>query len=670
MDEQRIKQKSIKNKLILFMLLICGVPLLIAVAISYYTSMIKAEEDAEEMNQKQATIVEDEFITLIDQNIRAIEMVAASPSVREYLKGDEEAREAAQEEMVAYLQMVDTRLGDSNSTVLTGPDGMQLARSKGNLVDISTREYFTKAMGGTTYISDVIVSKTTGSRIIVPAVPVFDEDGTTVLGIISRNYDINGMHDFLASEASEGLTIFITDRNGIVIAHSGHPITADDVDDDRSSSEFCRNASSTGSGTYEAKDEGKNMIISYQLEPKTQWIIVVERDYDATMVHAMRSAMIIVVVGIVMLIVAVFIALSIAKSIATPIKLLKDSLDSMANGEFKQINEFTDRRDEFGFMVRSVNSLSATLGEIVDNIKASVQSVDNSASELADTANQISATSDDVANAVQEIATGATQQADEIQAATENTDRISENIQGVMKDASDLAKTADSMHTNSQDSADQMRKLRSTTEQMSVAVDEISEKIGTTSSAVEQINTKVESITAIASQTNLLALNASIEAARAGDAGRGFAVVAEEIGHLADNSAETANEIRKEMDILLAASQSAVKQAGDVHKATEEQKEVLAAAIESIRKLIADIDRAVEGVGTIKKAALICDESKNVVVDAMSGLSAISEENAASSEETSASMQELSATVSVLAGTASSLKGISDELTEQMKFFK
>ncbi|MCR5101323.1 MAG: methyl-accepting chemotaxis protein, partial [Butyrivibrio sp.] len=72
----------------------------------------------------------------------------------------------------------------------------------------------------------------------------------------------------------------------------------------------------------------------------------------------------------------------------------------------------------------------------------------------------------------------------------------------------------------------------------------------------------------------------------------------------------------------------------------------------------------------ISEGADTCETSKNAVVDTMSALSAISQENAASSEETGASMQELSATVTTLAGSANNLKQIADKLNEEIMFFK
>ncbi len=66
----------------------------------------------------------------------------------------------------------------------------------------------------------------------------------------------------------------------------------------------------------------------------------------------------------------------------------------------------------------------------------------------------------------------------------------------------------------------------------------------------------------------------------------------------------------------------------------------------------------------------MCDDARVKVVDVISNLSAISEENAAATEQTTASMQELNATINLLAESAGNLTGLSDALEEEIKFFK
>ncbi len=78
-------------------------------------------------------------------------------------------------------------------------------------------------------------------------------------------------------------------------------------------------------------------------------------------------------------------------------------------------------------------------------------------------------------------------------------------------------------------------------------------------STLKKINEMAARILDITSQTNLLSLNASIEAARAGEMGKGFAVVANEIGKLADDSAQTAVEIQ---NICIESDQS-IESVGD-----------------------------------------------------------------------------------------------------------
>ena len=222
----------------------------------------------------------------------------------------------------------------------------------------------------------------------------------------------------------------------------------------------------------------------------------------------------------------------------------------------------------------------------------------------------------------------------------------------------------------SEKSSVSLEDLKKSSDAMSQKIEDIERTIEATKDAVSRMGEKVEGITSIATQTNLLSLNASIEAARAGEAGRGFAVVAEEIGKLAESTKVMAGEIRQEMDGLLGQSEAAVSAAHEVKGGNAQQKEAVNKTLESIGSMINDIKETVNEIRKISEEANTCAKAKDVVVDVMASLSAISEENAASSEETGASAEELSAAVTTLSQSASDLKNIADDLLEEVKFFK
>ena len=82
------------------------------------------------------------------------------------------------------------------------------------------------------------------------------------------------------------------------------------------------------------------------------------------------------------------------------------------------------------------------------------------------------------------------------------------------------------------------------------------------------------------------------------------------------------------------------------------------------------IDVSRRGTEEIRVSADSADGSRSSVIDVISNLSAISEENAASAEETAASMEQLNATINMMAEEAARLKQIADGLNEDMNFFK
>ncbi|WP_408072188.1 methyl-accepting chemotaxis protein [Butyrivibrio sp. JL13D10] len=383
-----------------------------------------------------------------------------------------------------------------------------------------------------------------------------------------------------------------------------------------------------------------------------------------------KSTVFMLLIGFILMIIAIIVAVRAAISMAGAIRAMNESIQYLSNGEFKKADKYLDRNDELGEALNNTNSLIDKLSSIVSDIRTSALTVNTSSAELSEMANRISQTAEDVSNAVQEIAQGATQQAGEIQSAAENVVLIGDAVGNVQTSTQNLDGLAQKMKDASEVSGRSLESLQNSSSEMTAKIDEISDTISRTQEAVTNISAKVEGITSIATQTNLLSLNASIEAARAGDAGRGFSVVAEEIGKLAEDSKVMADEIKKEMDVLLGDASAAVQAAEDVKQGNLEQQGALGETIESINGMLQDIDSTVGGVQIISQGADQCASSKNAVSDTMDALSAISQENAASSQETGASMQELSNTVLELANEANDLRDISEKLNRDMEFFK
>ncbi|MBO7403297.1 MAG: methyl-accepting chemotaxis protein, partial [Lachnospiraceae bacterium] len=266
-------------------------------------------------------------------------------------------------------------------------------------------------------------------------------------------------------------------------------------------------------------------------------------------------------------------------------------------------------------------------------------------------------------NAVREIAEGATSQSMETQHASESVIHIGEIVENTIAQTEKIKEAADSMRDSSVKAKDVLAELSNINDKTKKSVNVIYDQTNETNSSAEKISEATALISSIASQTNLLSLNASIEAARAGEAGRGFAVVAEEIGQLAEQSSDSAKKIESIIGTLVESSKRAVATMDDVKKIIEQQNEY----IEKTRDIFGDVDKEINnslvGIKGISDMVDELDSARKVVVDAVSSLTSIAEENAASTEETSAS-------TSLVNEMMSDVSGISTRVSEAAKEIK
>ncbi len=172
--------------------------------------------------------------------------------------------------------------------------------------------------------------------------------------------------------------------------------------------------------------------------------------------------------------------------------------------------------------------------------------------------------------------------------------------------------------------------------QMKIISDAINTSVDTVSNLKNNMNSIQEAllgISQIADQTNLLALNAAIEAARAGEYGKGFAVVAEEVRKLAEQSAETANEIQNITVLVTESTESALQ---DVvkgrdavligNKKVDKILEVLQNVSDSVELVDQKLSREYEMIDSLLKQI-------NNTQAQLETIAAVSEENTAITEE-------------------------------------
>lgn len=360
----------------------------------------------------------------------------------------------------------------------------------------------------------------------------------------------------------------------------------------------------------------------------------------------------------------------VARIIKRPMAAVSNAVIEIANGNLQQDTDIHAIMNENVVLIEAANILKDKLSDIVSKVDNCVAKLDWNASTLNELAVTNSAGTEQITSTMEELGSTASNLAGNVQDVNsmaitmgEDIGKIDDNVVTLgigtkeMKDANDKASVS-------------METVLSSSNKSSDIVNKIAEQVQTTNDAVLEINKAVELIMNITSQTKLLSLNASIEAARAGEHGRGFSVVANEIKNLSEQSTEGATTIQSIADNILNKSNESVTLAQEVKKLIEEEQNNITETQNDFKTLSDSIEESINVANSIGEQTKNLDDIKQSIIENISELSAISEENAASNEEVTASVTNISNSMKDLVNDIEEIKQVSTQLSSLMQYFK
>lgn len=356
--------------------------------------------------------------------------------------------------------------------------------------------------------------------------------------------------------------------------------------------------------------------------------------------------------------------------IRKPLLATAEYIDRVANGDLSGNLEVKSVIREVTILIRASAALKDKLNSIVTEVDGHAMQLDNNMESLNVLASASSKGANQIRQAIDELSKTAVSLAENVQSVNTSMMEMGNNVTAIHSETVTLNENSDKMDHANRNASESMNLVLTSSHTSSAIIEEMIVQVKATNEAIASISKAVELISDITSQTNLLSLNASIEAARAGQAGRGFAVVATEIKQLADQSSQGAAAIKNIVDDILEKSNKSVELTERMRTLAEKEQADIGSAKTGFDTLSQIIEANVATAGTIAEKTKNLEELKQTIINNITELSAISEENAASNEEVTANVSSIAESIDRISEDTGMIKKVSAALEEQMKYFK
>ncbi|GIP24315.1 methyl-accepting chemotaxis protein [Paenibacillus sp. J22TS3] len=462
----------------------------------------------------------------------------------------------------------------------------------------------------------------TKSTMVTASVPTFN-DQAEFIGVTTGDISLNTIQNIIKNtKLGETGWAFMINKDGTYLAGPDTQLIMKQKLQDNKDPELARLAKSMleqgkGNTVYKGAD-GSNHVYYARLA-QTDWVLAMVLP-DKEMSSKVNSLIIkVLVVSLLGIALVVIVIVLFTNYLAAQTKRANQMAEQLAQGDFTHRLEVKSQ-DEFGRMTASMNETSATLSGMVKEVRDHALYVASISEELASSADQTSRTSEEIALTIQQVAAGAAAQQ---RSTEENARALEELAAGIQR----IAESSSSLHDTTLNTSERAQKGNDTIQLAVQEMNQVDHMFSGTAAIMEKLSRRSEEIgniikviTDISNQTNLLSLNASIEAARAGEHGRGFAVVAAEIRSLAEQSRQSAEQVR---DII-----------GKIQNETADAAASVQSGVQTVKSGTARVEQAGHAF-----TGIFTEIQQNVLQ--IQEVSAVAEQMSASSQQISATVEDL-----------------------------
>ena len=672
------KGLSIYLTLVLFALL----PMILSIVVTLIINLSEASKELKQVtNNSMLGVIEETGAGLdysIEESENIVKAFASSPIVIDCLKNPRDAakQETAQAYTSDFFSQLDgwegIYIADWGSTVITHPAPPVVGKTmrEGDALK-GLQDAMLSADNGI-YNVGIITSPASGELIVSMYCPVFD--GDTPIGYVGAGTFLGPIAARYTDVSDLGLKsayTYVVDNNSTMIFHPdeskiGNPVENEvvkgliaDIQAGKHPDPKCV--------TYLYK--GANKFAAYYVGRNEAYVAVLTADETDATAKINELIIVSLIAAVILVVVFMAIAIFVANLIATPLKQIADFTGKVSDGKINAKLGAKSHIIEIRQIIVAARKLRESLQDITGGINGGMANLDGDMNSITSSVNLCSDAIGGVTTAIDGIAKGAMEMAEAIQNTANNMAQVGDEVENIKALAENAKSNADDVMKISSVARENLENLI-TANNTTVAISEdVVVGINDTGKAISEISEAANVITEIASQTNLLSLNASIEAARAGEAGRGFAVVAQEIQKLAEQSNTSASEIQVIIANIVEKSNNNTALVEKIQTSINNEGKVLKDVQDSFNDVSGCIDVTSEAITAIHDRAVNLDGAKDSVLDEISTLSSISEENAASCEETTASIQEVNATMESIANESRNTLDISNKLKGDISYF-